>query len=62
MAFLKIINILPEISWKDEDYPKRDEPFPPPYMEIFENRQTTQEDIILSWNKVDQQANSSSLS
>lgn len=29
-------------------------------MEIFKNRQTSQEHTILSWKKVDQQANSSS--
>lgn len=61
MTFLKIINLPPEICWKDEDYPRRrDEPFPPPYMEMFQNRQTTQEHTILSWKDVDQQANSSS--
>lgn len=55
--FFKIINLLPEICWKDEASSKtRDEPFTPCYMEIFKNRKNTQVHTILPWKKVDQQA------
>jgi len=60
VTFLKIINLLPEICWKDEDSPKtREEPFLPAYKEIFKNRKNTQEHTIFYWKKVDQQASSS---